>query len=249
MNYREKEKKDPAEKKLRRFSAYRKKYEDTEAEKLVSVFAWEEAADQQIAEMCENSPLLPNPGEELYMTGWVGAAGTIFLADWKREKLLERFPVAFVHSAKDRDVFDNYFGEDCEGERCLPSFYIEKGASWIAPVGEGGLMKTLYRLGKETGLGFRVQAREVPVRQITIEFSEFFRLHPWELLTGNSFLFTAEHNSALLTELEEAGISFRRIGVVTKEKQKLICHGEEKSNINRPEPDGILTLLLEDKKI
>ncbi len=246
MNYREKQKKTSADKKVRKISSYRKKYEDVQTEKLLPVLDWEERADRQIEERKEKGVLLPKPGEELFMTGWVGAAGTGFLADWKKEQLCTRFPEAFVCTVNDREVFTNFRREETEAD--LPEFFLQAGASWIAPVGEGGLMKTLYRFGKETGLGFRVQAGEVPVRQITIEFCEYFLLHPWELLTGRSVLFAAEHTAPVLEKLEKCGISFRKIGVVTKDRQKLICHGEEESNINRPEPDGVLTLLLEDKK-
>lgn len=254
MNYREKQKQDPSEKKMRKLSSYRKKYQDPLMEKLDPILQWEETADETIDRMKENTPMMPEPGDELFMTGWVGSGATVFLADWKREKLCSRFPVAFINTVRDRELFGT--GENAaEGEDtekcaflCDPSAFLEKGASWITPVGEGGLMKALYRLGKESGLGFRVQSRMVPVRQITIEFSEFFLIHPWEMLTGNSFLFTAKHDSELLLSLEEAGIPFGRIGVITKEKQKLICHGDEKSNINRPEPDGVLTLLLEEQQ-
>lgn len=245
MNYREKQKKDPEEKKLRKLSVYRKKYPEQMPEPLTEVLDWETSVDEQIQMLQEERAFLPNQGDELYMTGWVGAAGTLLLADWKREKLCTRFPAAFVLTAKDKEIFTNY--AEVEGNSyLLPDEYVKNGASWIAPVGEGGLMKALYRLGKESGLGFRVHSKEVPVRQITIEFCEYFLLHPWEMLTGNSFLFTAAHNADILHFLEEAGFPCRKIGVVTKEKQKLICRGEEKSNINRPEPDGILTLLLEE---
>ncbi|MCQ2500772.1 MAG: AIR synthase-related protein [Lachnospiraceae bacterium] len=255
MNYREKQKKDPAEKKLRKLSVYRKKYPDRLPEGLTEILDWEEAVENEIGQLQETGSLLPNPGEELFMTGWIGGAGTLIVADWKKEQLCTRFPAAFVRTARDREVFTN-FSMEAQYEYQPPSTfatfamspapYVKAGASWIAPVGEGGLMKALYRLGKESGLGFRVQAREVPVRQITIEFSEFFLLHPWEMLTGNGFLFTADHNADILKKLESDGIPFKKIGFITKEKQKLICHGEEQSNINRPEPDGILTLLLED---
>lgn len=248
MNYREKQKKDPAEKKLRKLSVYRKKYKDPAVDQLAGILTWEENADREIAVLQDAAAFIPRAGEELYMTGYAGAAGTMFLADWKKETLSRRFPTAFINTVKDRDVFGNFFDEDPDEIMRMPRVYIEEGASWIAPIGEAGLLKTLYRFGKETGLGFRVEARQVPVRQVTIEFCEFFLLHPWELLTGRSFLFTAEHNSPLLRRLEKEGISFRKIGLVTEEKQKLICHGEEESNINRPEPDGLLTLLLEDKK-
>lgn len=246
MNYRERKKKTPADKKLRKLASFRKKYPDTAAEMLSDCLDREQLSDRQIDRYREHTPLLPAAGEELYMTGWVGAAGTMFLANWKKEELCTRFPASFVRTAFDREVFDNFSSET---DTLSAEEMIREGASWIAPVGEGGLLKTLYRFGKETGLGFRVRAGEVPVRQITIEFCEYFLLHPWELLTGESWLFTAAHDSPLFIELEKRGMSFRRIGIVTKEKQKLICRGEEESNINRPEPDGILTLLLEEQSV
>ncbi|MDO4489609.1 MAG: AIR synthase-related protein [Lachnospiraceae bacterium] len=246
MNYREKQKKDPAEKKIRKLSAFRKRYPDTAAEGLVPELFWEEQCDSCLEELSEKGQLMPAPGQELFMTGWVGAAGTLLLADWKKEQLCTRFPAAFVHTAWDREVFDNYRGNDSGNPYFQPAAFLAQGASWIAPVGEGGLMKTLYRLGKETGLGFRINSRRVPIRQITIEFTEFFRVHPWELFTGRSFLFAAEHDAPILRSLEQQGILCSKVGVLTKEKQKLICHGQEESNINRPEPDGLLTLLMEE---
>ncbi len=252
MNYREKQKKNPAEKKPRKLEQYIKKYPKAADERILGILSWEREADRQIEAFRENSFLFPRPGEELYMTGWAGAAGTLYLADRKKEELLTRFPEAFVRTAGDREVFTNFFGDSISEELFLPGRYLDdsdEGVSWIAPVGEGGLFKTFYRFGKETGLGFRVHAKEVPVRQITIEFCEFFLLHPWELLTGRSFLFSADHQAPILESLEAQGIFFKKIGTVTKDRQKLISRGEEESNINRPEPDALLTLLLEDRHL
>ncbi len=247
MNYREKQKKTAEDRKLRKISQFRKRYAGTAAENLAGCLEWEERANREIEEYRGNNDLLPKPGDELYLTGFAGAAGTLFLADWKREQLLTRFPEAFIRTAEDRDVFSGFSTKDTAENWLLPDSFLERQASWIAPVGEGGLMKTFYRFGKETDLGFRVQSKEVPIRQITVEFCEFFLLHPWELLTGNSFLFSAEHSAPVIRFLEEQGIPCRRIGTVTKEKQKLICRGEDESNINRPEPDGLLNLLLEEQ--
>lgn len=249
MNYREKTKKDPAEKKIRKLSAYIKKYPGIEADSLKQWIGWEEAADRKLEEYRKENPMLPADGEDLYMAGWIGGAGTLLTAEWKKEALLSYFPIAFINTLRDKELFGNLIVMKEDTDHCLldPFFYLQQGASWIAPVGEGGLMKALYRLGKESGLGFQVQAGRVPVRQITIEFSEYLRIHPWEMLTGAAFLFTAVPNRIRCEELEAAGMICSKIGSVTKDKQKLICHGEEKSNINRPEPDALLNLLLEGK--
>ncbi|MDO4615879.1 MAG: AIR synthase-related protein [Lachnospiraceae bacterium] len=248
MNYREKQKKTQEEKKIRKLSQYRKRYADPQIDPLDVYLTWEKRADEQIDLYRESSPLLPEAGEELYMTGYAGAAGTVFLAEWRKTQLLSRFTEAFIRTAFDKEVFDHLFEENRENPEELPAYYMDAGADWIAPVGEGGLLRTLYRFGKETGLGFRVQSRAVPIRQITIEFCELLLLHPWELLTSKSFLFAAKPSAPILERLRKEGVPVSRIGIVTGDKQKLICRGEEESGINRPEPDGLLTLLLEEKR-
>lgn len=252
MNYREKKKKDPAEKKLKKLSVYIKKYETREAEDLKSWLSWEEEADRRISSF--NQPemgrdMLPSPEEDLYLAGWIGAAATELLAGWKKETLENYFPVAFMNTLRDQALFGNLHLAEENREVLNPEYYLQQGASWIAPVGEGGLMKALYRLGKESGLGFRIESKEVPVRQITIEFCEYLLLHPWELLTGAAFLFTAPPNRISLQELEKKGMICKKVGMITKEKQKLICRGEEESNINRPEPDALMNLLLEMQEV
>lgn len=246
MNYREKKKKDSADKKVKKLSAYYKKYETEEAADLKAWMEWEEAADREIVSFQESTPMLPEPEDDLYMAGWIGGAGTQLLGKWKNEELAGYFPIAFLNTLRDRELFRNLTTDDEGAELKTAGFYIKEGASWVAPVGEGGLMKALYRLGKESGLGFRVLSREVPIRQITIEFCEFLLLHPWELLTGASFLFTAKPNRIDLEQLEKRGMVCRKIGRITKEKQKVICRGEEESNINRPDPDALLNLLNEE---
>lgn len=119
-----------------------------------------------------------------------------------------------------------------------------------AAVAEGGILKVLFEMVKLSGHGMRINYESVPIKQITVEICEYFDYNPWQLLSGGCVLYVTSKGSALVRSLEKQGFEAHRIGFLTEDKKKLICHSwdpgmEEGSCINRPEPDDLLKMLKE----
>lgn len=175
------------------------------------------------------------PGQAILLCGAIGMAGTDFLGRYRAGELCTRLPERFVRESLDA----------AEQISRYPSVEQLKslGVTAVYPVGEGGLYRPLFRLGKDSGLGFRIAYSEVPVRQETIEFCEFYDLDPWQLFSCGCVLLVADRGSVVRRALESVGMPCHTLGYLEKGKDKLICHSEIESRVNRPQPDALLTVL------
>lgn len=173
-------------------------------------------------------------GQELVLCGNIGLAGTVFMAQEKAQELRAHLPAHFVYSGEVLKSFLEVYPE----QKILES----SGVVAAYPVWEGGLLNTLNQMAKDSPLGFRVDYEAVPVKQVTIEFCEIFGLNPWQLLSGGCMLLVTNHGYETICNLEDLGIPCKVIGHMASNKDKLICHDEVRSCLNRPEQDEIYKL-------
>ena len=153
------------------------------------------------------------PGNDIILCGKIGLAGTIFLLDYFTSGLLKTLSPSYIKESESlRDSSAIY-----------PDVALlkELGVSGIFPVCERGLFKSIYELGKSSGLGFRIDYSKVPISQYTIEFCEIFDIDPWGLLSGGCVLITANKGLATVSKLNDAGFDAAAIGYITKDKAKL----------------------------
>ena len=81
---------------------------------------------------------------------------------------------------------------------------------------------------------------KIAVRQETIEVCEHFRLNPYQLASGGSFLMLTENGEALADALNQKGIQAAVIGQLTDSNDKIIHNGEDMRYIDRPAPDELM---------
>lgn len=173
-----------------------------------------------------------HPGQEIVLCGYIGLAGTVYLTEEKEEKLSSVLPRHFIRSGL--ELKDKIFILP------KPEIAAAHGVKAMYQIGEGGLLNGLCRLAADSATGFRVDYEEVPVKQVTIECCEVFDLNPWQLMSGGCVMMITEHGYETVRAFEDLGVPCRVIGYILPGQDKVICHGEIRSCLNRPEPDELL---------
>lgn len=191
-----------------------------------------------VAQECDGEEVIPNLKNcEILICGYPALAGSVLLANWYEEELKMRFPILFLRQTKD---WEKQIGEAL---MVVQQEVKKLSGGYYYLLGEGGLNKALYQLGKDSGIGFKVFHEEIPVRQESIEICEFYDLDPWSLFSAGCALIISDRSREVMEQLREQGMVVNRVGYMTDNKDKFICHKTINSRVNRPSPDGILQVL------
>lgn len=172
---------------------------------------------------------------DILLVGWIGIEGMIRIIGERERELRERFAPAFIRQMKSYD-------SEVLGLRKIAAAQ-ELGISVIRQITEGGILAALWRLSEETGLGMDLDMKKFAVRQETIEVCEYFRLNPYQLTSGGSFLMLAEYGGAAAEALREKGIAAEVIGRFTDCNDKVIRNGEDVRYVDRAGEDELMKVL------
>lgn len=176
--------------------------------------------------------LTARAGQDIVYAGWAGLEGMLRIIGEKEAELRERFTPAFIGQMK------AYDSELCGLSKIAVADAM--GVSVIRQVSRGGILASLWDLAKDTELGLNLDLKKIAVRQETIEVCEHFRLNPYQLASGGSFLMLAENGEALADALNQKGIQAAVIGQITDSNDKVIHNGEDMRYIDRPAPDELM---------
>lgn len=171
-------------------------------------------------------------GQDIVYAGWAGLEGMLRIIGEKEAELRERFTPAFIGQMK------AYDSELCGLSKIAVADAM--GVSVIRQVSRGGILASLWDLAKDTELGLNLDLKKIAVRQETIEVCEHFRLNPYQLASGGSFLMLTENGEALADALNQKGIQAAVIGQLTDSNDKIIHNGEDMRYIDRPAPDELM---------
>ena len=169
------------------------------------------------------------PGQDIIVTGFIALEGTARLAAEQRETLLRTLPEELLDDAAG---FLEYLNRVPEA-----AVAIQHGATAMLIVGDGGIMTALWELAGYSGTGMRVNLRDIPVKQETIEICEVLELNPYHLLSGGCALMTVDNGYRLCETLREMGFAARVIGHTTTDNDKAIINGDSLGFLNRPQTD------------
>ena len=176
--------------------------------------------------------LTARAGQDIVYAGWAGLEGMLRIIGEKEAELRERFTPAFIGQMK------AYDSELCGLSKIAVADAM--GVSVIRQVSRGGILASLWDLAKDTELGLNLDLKKIAVRQETIEVCEHFRLNPYQLASGGSFLMLTENGEALADALNQKGIQAAVIGQLTDSNDKVIHNGEDMRYIDRPAPDELM---------
>lgn len=190
------------------------------------------AGETEQKELIADALLTARAGQDIVYAGWAGLEGMLRIIGEKEAELRERFTPAFIGQMK------AYDSELCGLSKIAVADAM--GVSVIRQVSRGGILASLWDLAKDTELGLNLDLKKIAVRQETIEVCEHFRLNPYQLASGGSFLMLTENGEALADALNQKGIQAAVIGQLTDSNDKVIHNGEDMRYIDRPAPDELM---------
>lgn len=190
------------------------------------------AGETEQKERIADALLTARAGQDIVYAGWAGLEGMLRIIGEKEAELRERFTPAFIGQMK------AYDSELCGLSKIAVADAM--GVSVIRQVSRGGILASLWDLAKDTELGLNLGLKKIAVRQETIEVCEHFRLNPYQLASGGSFLMLTENGEALADALNQKGIQAAVIGQLTDSNDKVIHNGEDMRYIDRPAPDELM---------
>lgn len=190
------------------------------------------AGETDQKERIADALLTARAGQDIVYAGWAGLEGMLRIIGEKEAELRERFTPAFIGQMK------AYDSELCGLSKIAVADAM--GVSVIRQVSRGGILASLWDLAKDTELGLNLDLKKIAVRQETIEVCEHFRLNPYQLASGGSFLMLTENGEALADALNQKGIQAAVIGQLTDSNDKIIHNGKDMRYIDRPAPDELM---------
>ena len=179
------------------------------------------------------------PGMELVLTRWIALSGTAKLAVEKEEELLKRFPETLVREAQHfSDLEEIKETLEIAGRVGTDHGTGEEEKEYY-PLGEGGILKALWEIADQAGLGLSAELRKLPIRQETVEVCEQFHLNPYQLISSGSMLMAVPDGLGLVQALKKAGIPASIVGRCVEGKAKKIVNGEDTAYLERPKTDEL----------
>ena len=160
-------------------------------------------------------------GMDIVVTKWIGLEeiAMIMASEEKVAKLRERFSGEYldpaVHYAEWLTVKDD------------AQIAMQCGAAAMHDISDGGIFRALWEFSEGSGKGFEIDLRAIPVRQETIEISEFFHINPYTMKSSGSVIIACEDGEKLVRALDESGIPACIIGKVTDNNAKLLRNEDE----------------------
>ena len=175
------------------------------------------------------------PGDDIVMTKWMGLMGTALIAAEKRDELSSRLP--------------EYLIEDAVGFAKLVSVLPEAGIAandkathGMHDVSNGGIFAAVWEFCEASGCGATIDLKAIPVKQETIEVSEFFGINPYELMGQGSLLIATKDGTGLVERLNAAGVASAIIGKSNSSNDRIVVNGDETRFLERPVSDAFYNI-------
>ena len=165
-------------------------------------------------------------GQDIIMTGYAALEATRTIIVLCRKKLEERFAPLYIE-------------QTAEYTRQLSVIQHMKTAkqnqaAWMHDLSETGVFGGLWELGEKLHAGMEIDLKKIPIRQETIEFSEYMGFNPYTVPSLGAALITAQDGNGLVKALQRQGISAAVIGKVTEGKDRVVVNQEERRYLEQP---------------
>lgn len=167
----------------------------------------------------------PKPGDKIVMFGSAGEYGANVICSQDREKLKERFSEYYLKS------FDFPMEKTDISQVMIAA--AEKGEIMIHDISFGGVYRALYEIAEYSGCGLDIIHENIPIKQSTIELSEYYNINPYMLLgTGGAVMAVSPDRAEKIVQLlTDFGQDVSVIGELTADKAMTVR--SELYNMNR----------------
>lgn len=164
-------------------------------------------------------------GLEIVMAGEMGLEGTGLMAAFQEEVFKERFTASYLENAKKAldEISVRRMTEIADRYHCV-----------CHDLSGTGVFGALWELGEKLHTGMEIRLKDIPVRQETIELSEYLEINPYTMPSCGALLIAVENGAELVREYEKAQIPAALIGRTTKEKARVVINHEEQRFLEQP---------------
>ncbi|WP_297471243.1 AIR synthase family protein [Thermococcus sp.] len=172
------------------------------------------------------------PGDAIVMTKWAGLEGTSIIAEELRERLS---PILGEELLERASALIDYLS-------VLPEARVLRNvANAMHDPTEGGILNGLHEIADASGLGFRVYADRIPIREETKTLCNYLGISPLALISSGVLLASVPRDLAKKTveELLSNGITASIIGEFLAEDKRIIVENGEERPAWRPESDEL----------
>ncbi|MDE7048698.1 MAG: hydrogenase maturation factor [Lachnospiraceae bacterium] len=169
---------------------------------------------------------------DILVSKWIGLEGTCVIAYEKEKELAGRYPRGLILEAQRQDKYLSVAPE--------AAIALKSGVYVMHDIRNGGIFGALWELSQKMGVGLYIDLKKIPVRQETIEICEFYRLNPYELLSGGALLMAAADGAGLERALAQKGIPAAVIGSTREGNDRVIVNQDETRYLGPSGPDEIL---------
>lgn len=171
---------------------------------------------------------------DIVMLGEVGMLGTRLLIENEAETLSKRFASSYLQGYLSKYSDSDYSISKVATMLKAYNDNNKENICYIHDVSHGGVFSALWQLGCFMDKGFEVNLSKLPIKQETIEISEYFDINPY-LLEGTGAVFVvAKNGNDLIKSIDLPGDVKVVVGKVTDNKEKIILAGENDKRVLAP---------------
>lgn len=174
------------------------------------------------------------PGDDVFMTKWVGLEGTAILAQDKEEELKQILSQDQLEEAKG---YMDYLSVVPEGIMAG-----QAGATAMHDATEGGLLGAVWELAAASEVGIEIQEDCIPLRDVTKRICEYYKINPLGLISSGVMLITTNQPEELVSSLKKGNIPITKIGKVMQGPSTLIKNGQ-RLPLAPPESDELFKVI------
>ncbi len=156
----------------------------------------------------------------IVMTGYAAGNAAARVAADNRESLERYYSASYI----DRMIRSGDSGS--EENTSVPAVYPTIG---------GGVYRALWNICEDFRCGIRVDIRDIPIKQETVEICNPFDIDPYTLDDESVHLMVSSELQPLIDHLTAHGIKAATIGYLTEERARMIVIGDNVRYLNRPQ--------------
>lgn len=170
-------------------------------------------------------------GMDIIAVNYVGLEGSALLAIERREELRTKYSAPFIDRAKKYIEYLPIISE--------AAVAAQSGADAMLSVSEGGIFAALWEMAEAAGVGLDIDLKKIPIRQETVEISEFFDINPYKLMSQGCLLIASRDGNKIVREITGAGGMASIIGVASDSNDRVLIQGEERRFLETAQTDEI----------
>lgn len=176
-------------------------------------------------------------GDYLVLTKGCGIEGTGIICFEREEELKKAYGEHLIKEGKDLLDKVSVVKEGLIGGKI--------GTTFMHDVTEGGVLGAIWEICDLKNLGCKIEKEHIKIHKSTKAICEYYNINPLRLISSGSMLIGIKPDKLLSLEkaLKDENIEYSIIGILTKEKEKLIIDGDKKEIIQPPKSDELYKVI------